>query len=178
MFNVKKVWAVATVIVFSLNLTGCFHLRTPEDFPPQLKNLYLSTNNVNSSITTQLARELRAANVNLAPPAKLAPLTLELSNSHTNVVMPISFNNSTATSYLYQISIQLKLYTHDQKFILNEPITISQSVIHNVNQIDTPVITPLMRRTLTKRLINNIYDRITSVDVIKAIDKLNSKQKK
>ncbi len=150
-------------------LTGCgFHLRQPTDLPTELQNISLQSNNVNDSITSGVRKELLALNASLDD--ETAPLVLTLSNSKSNADIPIVFNANADTNYIYHLSVTVTLKNDNGKTLHHSRVTASETVLHNVNQVSPPVLTPLMRSTLTNKLVDRIYELITSQQVLKAIN--------
>lgn len=168
---------IVALIVLCLGTHGCFHLQSAANFPTELKTLSLVTDNVYGEISEDLTRKLRAVNVQLTT-ATAAPVILKLSNSKSTTIIPTAFNSLMATSYAYSLSVRVELsFKMNGKStpIFNAVRTASQSVTYNVNQIGTPVITPLMRRTLTRQLVNSIYTILTSTGIKNSIATLQKK---
>ncbi len=176
--NLKRLLTLSTILCISLLVTSCFHLRRPSDFPKPLRTLYFTSDNVNSAITSELKRQLKASKVHFSSSSSYAPLTLKLYNSRTDTNIPIAFDSTAASYYYYKISVNVKLSTKNNQTIFDTPIAVSENIIYNVNQVGTPVITLLMRRTLTRRLVNTIYDQLISGLVLKHIKILAQKNKK
>ena len=149
-------------------ITGCgMYIRSPDDFPASLRIMELITINVNNAITTELQRTLLAAHVALNN--HIAPFTLTLHDSRMETDMPIVFNANAATVYTYHFSVGLILSDAHNNKIIDTTVSAMENVTNNVNQVSPPVFTPLMRRTLTQQLVNNIYSVLTSETTQKAI---------
>lgn len=163
-------------LCLTLFLSGCgFHLRQPSDLPNELHHLQLQTNNVNNAITSALTSELKAFAVTLD---NQAPILLQLSNSKTDTNIPIVFNANANTVYNYRLSVTVTLSTATGKEITHERITASEDILHNVNQVSPPVFTPLMRSTLNKKLVDNIFDFLNAKQTIDAINQALKPQQK
>ena len=160
------------LILLCLLISGCgFHLRQPSDLPPELHSVKLESSNVNNAISSGLRSELRALNASLDD--SKAPITVRLSNSKSNTDIPTVFNANADTNYVYTLSVTLTVKSATGKVIHKSLVEASESVLHNVNQVSPPVFTPLMRSTLTKKLVDNIYTLLTSRKVLLEIDHAN-----
>lgn len=151
------------ISVICLLLSGCgFHLRSAADFPASLKTLHLISKNVNAAITSELRRQLIASGVSLTSNPN-APYTLSLMNSHINTKLPTVFDSNAASIVIYTITVSsMKLTNQKHKALIDTSIMARQSVVYNVNQVGTAVITPLMRRTLTRQVVNSIFNRLAN----------------
>lgn len=151
-------------------LGGCgFHLRQPADLPPQLHKVKLESSNVNNAISSGLRSELVALKASVDD--QKAPLIIRLSNSKTTTEVPTVFNANADTDYDYTLSVTVTISNADGQVLHKSLVKASETVLHNVNQVSPPIFTPLMRSTLTDKLVDNIYNLLTSHQVLDAIDK-------
>jgi len=169
LFNVGSMKKLLVLLTLCIFVSGCgLHLRQPGDLPIALNHMKLESDNVNDAITTSLERQLTASKVSLTDPN--APLVLTLSDSKMDTQLPIIFNANADTSYTYTLSVNVKLTTLQGENIVSQHISASEAVLHNVNQVSPPVFTPLMRSSLTQRLVNNIYALLISQKTLTAIN--------
>lgn len=158
------------IILSCLIISGCgFHLRQPADLPAELHNIKLESSNVNNAISSGLRSELVALQASVDD--NKAPVIIRLSNSKSSTEVPTVFNANADTNYYYTLSVTVTVSSADGKVLHKSEVKASETVLHNVNQVSPPIFTPLMRSTLTDKLVDNIYNLLTSHQVLDAIDK-------
>lgn len=155
-------WKSSLNIFLCLVLTGCgFHLQNAGDFPASLHVLAFKSDNVYQGITAELERQLTANRVQLDPHANIL---LTLKDSHFSTAVPVIFASSSAQIYSYSLSVNVFL-ERDHKNLIQTTISAAKNITYNVNQIGTPVVTPLMRERLSADVVDQIYAFLKSTGV-------------
>lgn len=177
LLNLRK---IAFLTLCFILLSGCFHLQTAASYPENLKTLYFTSNNVYSEISQNIKSKLRGTHTHFVDSKNATPFTLSLSNSHTNVDLPINYSANLATVYTYSMSVTATLILRKNNHcftIFQQPFLASQNITYNANQVGPATITPLMRRSLTRQLVNAIYYRLISKQTQMTIAQLHSSSK-
>ncbi len=148
-------------MVLSVFISGCFwHVRNPEDVPPQLRVMSLISDNVDSRFNMQLVNLLRSMKITSPPNAPLVLHAYAYSLQHNN---PGVSSTNVAITYTYSIAITLRITDSQGKTIV-PPHTIlaSRDITINVNQIFTINSTNIFQEELQREAINLIYYWLTS----------------
>lgn len=157
-----KYWGKLLIFLFtSTFVSGCFwHVRNPEDVPPQLRVMSLVSDNVDSRFNMQLVNLLRSMKIASPPDAPLVLHAYAYSLQHNN---PGVSSTNVAITYTYSIAITLRVTDPQGKTIV-PPHTIlaSRDITINVNQIFTINSTSVFQEELQREAINLIYYWLTS----------------
>jgi LPS-assembly lipoprotein len=145
-------------------LSGCFwHLRNPDEVPPQLKVVYLDDTFVDSRFNVQLRNLLQSLNITLTQTPQEAPYTLHAyaySLQHNN---PVISTTNVAITYTFTLTVTVSITDAGGKIIAPpHPIVTSTSVTVNTNQIFTINSTSVFQQDLQREGINLIYYWLTS----------------
>lgn len=160
MKKIFKIFATSSLLF----LASCgFHLRTPADFPTGLQVLFFESDNVYNAISEELKRQLSGMQVHFTASRSEAPFTLKLADSHFTATMPVAFAGSSATTYSYQLTVNVLLITRNNQVLFNTVMTASQALTFNVNQTGTPAPPQSIRNALVQQVVMSIYDLLTSV---------------
>ncbi len=173
----KTALGVVSIVCYSL-LAGCgFRTLSPHDIPPPLRNIYVDTKNPYAPLVVQLKRMLTSLKVRMVNSPQAAPVTLRISDIKTDFSMPPIIYSGNATAYTYSLAVTIELTKKNGSLIYGpNKISISRSLLQNVNQVYVPNADMLMQRDLTRNMVTIIYNRITSRDVQKALHKAFSKR--
>ncbi|SRR3989339_1119176 len=160
---------IISLIFLCLLLVGCgFHLRSAQDFPPQLRTLNLKTPNPYSSFTTSLTDLLTSMNVQLT---KNAPYTLNISQIEFNNPQAAITTTTQAVTYTYTLTITYSIEKHSKVIVAPQTLTTSQSVMMNVNQIYNSNSSALTQRELEHTMMDLLYNQFISDNVRMALEK-------
>ncbi len=171
-----KTSIIAGTLGASLLLNACgFKPRSPNDVPVKLRSIYLQTSNVSSQITTGVKQLLTALHVSYSDPN--APVILRLANSKQTTDLPVMFNSLVANNYHYQLTINFAIQNKKHQTLLAKTLLVSENVTHNTNQVDIPIFTPLMRHTLDRKIVNEIYNQFISITVRRAVKNITPHKK-
>ncbi|OGO91469.1 MAG: hypothetical protein A3F10_02295 [Coxiella sp. RIFCSPHIGHO2_12_FULL_42_15] len=176
-----KLVKIVVLTILCCFMGSCFHLQTQDAYPANLKNLYFTSDNVYNEISQNLQSKLRAMGVHFTESKNAAPFTLALSDSKTSTILPTAYSTSSATAYIYTLTVTATLLMQKNKkklTVFQTPLVATQSVTLNVNQVGSSAITPLMRRTLTRQIVNSIYYLLISKGTQHTIISLNQPQRK
>lgn len=158
-FGVDCVGLMCLLALFVL--AGCFSLRSAARTPENLRFITLQTDNVFAEITTHLRRRLQAAGISTRNRG-LSTITVILRNSTPGTEVPVIFDSLQGTVYRYNMRVTLQIRCNNSIVLRQSTLVATQDVLHNINQISPPVLTPLMRRALIQRLIDNLMNLLTS----------------
>ena len=173
MMKLKLFTFFAIGIMLCALLTGCgFHAQTPNDIPLQLRRIYLYSPNPYIPLTVQLRRILTSLNVRFTTTAKGAPVTLRIIDNKMTANIPTILYSGNANSYTYTLVTDIEIAKRNGKIIYGpKRLSISRSLLQNVNQLYTPNASALMKRELTHTMVTLIYNHITSLKTRHALQK-------
>jgi LPS-assembly lipoprotein len=155
----KRFLLSGLILLLMLCCSGCYwHLRNPQEVPPQLKVLYLRAETVDSHFNLHLVNLLRSMKIELAKTPGAAPLTLHAYKYrlwHNNP--PVSSTN-VAITYMYILTVTVSVTDAQGKIVLPpRAISVSRSVTIQTNQIFTINSTSVFQEELQREAINLIY---------------------
>lgn len=158
-------------ITLCLSLTGCgFKFRSAREVPPQLHTVYLDTPNPYSRLTTRLSRILKSVNIHLAYSRQWSPVTLHIISNQMSDDIPTILYSGNATPYNYTLTTRFELLQSNGRIILPpNTLTLSDSLLHNANQVYTPEASKLIEQQLTYTMATLIYYHLISLDARKAL---------
>lgn len=142
-------------------LAGCFSLRTAAMTPANLRYITVKTDNVFQEVTAQFRRRLHAVGINTRQRA-ISTITLRLHDSTPHTEVPVIFDSLQGTVYRYRISLGLEITCRNGHVLRDTTLYATQDILHNINQVSPPVLTPLMRRALIQRLVDSTINLVTS----------------
>lgn len=153
---------------------GCgFKLHGQSTLPPQMRTLYLKTNNPYGAFETSLKQALISSGVTLADSPHQAPLTL-------NISKPIQTINNTTTgtsneTRIYNINYSVVYYlTNAQNKVVLPPqtATSTRSLTLSANQlIESNNQLVQLIREMQREVINNMYYRLSSRQVVEQLNR-------
>lgn len=160
----KKLIGILLVFVILFGCTACYwHLRNPDEVPPQLKVLSLSAENVESHFNLQLINLLKSMDIILVQKPQTARFTLHVYNySLTHDSPPVASTN-VAITYTYTLVVTVSI-TDPLGNIVVPPhvIVTTRSVTVNTNQIFTINATTVFQEELQREAISLLYYWLTS----------------
>jgi len=152
------------VVLLALSCVSCYwHLRNPNEVPPQLKVLYLDADNVDSHFYLQLVNLLKSMQITLVKTPQQAPYTLHAyhySLEHNN---PIVVTTNVAITYTYTLLVTVSITDPGGKIVV-PPHTVmtTRDVTVNTNQIFTINTTSIFQEELQREAIDLIYYWLTA----------------
>lgn len=156
------------LFLLSLSLTACgFHLRGHAPLPPQLRVLYLKSDNPNSTFIKQMKQVLRSIGVTLVDDAQSAPVTLQILNESTGQQLVSLGVSGQLATYLLSANVTYQLLdSHGQALQPPRTVGTSRNFSINANQVlgDMSVRSGLqeeMQRDLINQLFNQLRARGT-----------------
>jgi LPS-assembly lipoprotein len=157
-----KYFFIGFLILFGC--TACYwHLRNPDEVPPQLKVLYLDANTVESHFHVQLLDLLQSMKIHLVKSPQESKFTLhayDYSLEHDNP--PVSSTN-VAITYTYTLRVTVSITDAHGKIIVPAHLIIAtRQVTVNTNQIFTINATSVFQQELQREATNLIYYWLTS----------------
>lgn len=166
----KKHIALFLLLALSL-LNGCgFHLRGTSSTPPELQQVYFSTNTPDSPLSTGLRRLLKAMHSNVVKNVAQAPFSIMLSRDKFSYGRP-DIVNTTLTSYMNYMQTATIVIINNQthKIAITKDFSLTQSLTLNVNQIYTTDRNELIQREFSKEMTLLIYYWLISTQTTKAL---------
>ena len=172
--KIRAIFILLIGIIICSMLTGCeFKSRSPNDIPPCLRILYIDSPNPYDPFTVQLSRTLQALNVRLTKTKESAPVILRIIDIKWEPLIPAILYSRTATPYVYLLSLDFDLETHNRKILIGpKNLTLRRRLIQNASQIYTPNATHLMRQEMIRTIVSLIYK-----DLVFIKDKCDLKDK-
>jgi LPS-assembly lipoprotein len=154
------------IILFIILMTtsSCYwHIRNPDDVPPQLRVLYLKPQNVESHFRNQLINTLRSVLIVLTPTPKQAPYILNVydySLIHDN---PSIQSTTIAVTYTYTLTVTVSITDSRGNIVVPaHTIEATRAVTVNTNQIFTINSTSVFQQEMQREGVNLIYYWLTS----------------
>lgn len=166
-------WILISLIAFLVS--GCgFHMRTLQQLPAPLHRIYLTSNNSNLVLNSEVQSQLAGLGVVFVNQASKAPVTLELSNYQFTHDQPSITTSNQAITYTYTLSINYELRSASNKILLpSRKISIASQQIMNANQIYTNSAGPLIQQRLQKQIADLLYDQLTDKQTAVALASIN-----
>lgn len=152
-----------TLCCFVLSACG-FHLQTKDQFPPQLRTMYLDSDQPYSHLMEQLRTEFVDTGIVLVSNAKEAKFTLYLSNESFSTSQTSLTTSQQTRQYnvTYSFNFQIKDSTGNnvipiQGLSLSRPLTLlSNQLLTNNSQLT------VLKQQMEQELINQLLNRIES----------------
>lgn len=171
----------------------------PARVPTAISQIHLVSEYPDNRLTTDLKRTLISHGITLSPTAPLYLAVGKVSFSQplpdnfnagvtfsTTAMLSAQFTLTTARTVQHELKMataaRLKskssttatkpLPTEETERygdILSQTLSSSESIYHYANQVDTSSLNPLMRRLLSQRLAQEIYDRLAAYDTIRLV---------
>ena len=146
-------------------LASCgFHLRTADQWPPQLRRLAVITPNPDSSFSAALSGLLHSMDVTIVP-KQHARYILQITKVTFTPPANTESNTNTPVQAYYTLSIAYKLTNHQGKAIQASSVTSTQLVTLTANQLVSDVPTGNLQNTLQQDALNQLYERMTSLSL-------------
>ena len=107
---IRRYLCLSIIFINTLLLAACsFHPRNAADIPPQLRILYLKTQQPYNPLITQLKAMLNSLNIKLAPNRAAAPYTLNIIKISFSQSNPPITTTSLAVSFTYVLSVTITI---------------------------------------------------------------------
>lgn len=161
---------------FCLFLSGCgFHLRGNNALTPEVRTLYLKTNNPYGLFEERLERTFNMYGLTFVDQPTAAPLTLQIINSNLSYFQTTVGSSSQATIYSVTYTVNMailaangKTIVPPQNIVSNAFLTLNPNqLLTSNNQID------ILGQQLQIDVINRIVDILNSPEVEAAITHKN-----
>lgn len=145
-------------------LTACgFKPRSPSDIPQQMRVLYLDSSNPYHPLVVQLRRTLKALNVQFTQFKKNAPVILQINGINWNAIIPPIVSTTNTITYTYVLHVTVALETKEGKRVRGpHTFSLSRTLVQNNAQLYTPNATRLMKREMTRTMVDLIYHYLTT----------------
>ena len=146
-------------------LTACgFNPRSPTDnIPQQMRVLYLDSSNPYHPLVVQLHRTLQALNVQFTQFRKNSPVILRINDINWNAIIPPIMSTTNTITYTYVLHVTVALETKEGKRIRGpHTFSLSRTLVQNNTQLYTPNATRLMKREMTRTMVDLIYHYLTT----------------
>ncbi len=147
-----------------LTCTACYwHLRNPDEVPPQFKVLYLNSDDVDSHFKVQLINLLRSMKITLAPKSRAANFTLNVYDYSLEHDNPDVSSTNVAITYTYTLTVTANITDANGHVVVPaHTIETTRDVTVNTNQIFTINSTSIFQEELQREAINLLYYWMTS----------------
>lgn len=165
---IKTTW----LFLLTLSLTACgFHLRSQPPLPPELKTLYVQSDDPYGQLTLQLEQILQSMGVTIVDTSKEAPVTLKIFNEqYTTSILSESASSSTKQYTLYLIA-QYEVLNNKGK-ILFGPKTVKEQSNYTVNENQVSSYNTQedsLKEELQRDAVFSILMQLGSTDAVNAI---------
>ncbi|QTS83887.1 LPS-assembly lipoprotein LptE [Coxiella endosymbiont of Amblyomma nuttalli] len=147
------------ILICSILVACGFKPHLPSDITKQMRILYLDSPNPYHPLIVQLRHMLQALNVQFTQRRKSAPVILQINNIGWDVIIPpiVPITNNTIV-YTYTLHVKVVLETKEGKKIRGpHTFSLSRTLVQNSTQLYTPNATYLMKREMTRIMVNLIY---------------------
>ena len=146
-------------ILISGVLTACsFKPRSPSDITQRMHVLYIDSSNPYHPLVVQLRRTLQALNVQFTQFRKNALVVLRINDINWNTSTPPIMSINNTITYTYALHVTVTLETKEGKGIRGtHTFSLSRTLVQNNIQLYTPNTTRLMKREMTKTMVDLIY---------------------
>ena len=167
------------LFLLTLSLSACgFHLRKQPPLPPELKTLYLQSEQPYELLTLQLTQILQSMGVTLVDTPKEAPVTLKIFNErYTTSVLSESASSSTKQYTLF-LTVQYEMLGTNGK-VLFGPKTVKEQSNYTINEnqvSSTNTQQNALKEEMQRDAVFSILMQLGSTDAINAVSgKANKK---
>ena len=165
----KLLWVWVLSVLF---LSGCgFHPRRSTDIPPQLRVLYVKTQQPYTPLITQLKAMLKSLNIKLAQRNTEAPYTLNITDIAFSQSNPPITTTTLAISFTYSLNVTASITDRDGKDLIPQKnLHASRYISQNASQVYTPGTATLVRQELNRDIISQIYYLLISNNLRRALN--------
>lgn len=124
------------ITILSITLLGCgFELRSTKSFPPQLKKIYMQTQNPFGKFELDFKRKLKSNKISLlAKPEKNFPIIHLSSNFYHNDQNPSSTTQARVYNLIYTATISIT-NSYNKKILSPQTAIITKSISLQPNEV-------------------------------------------
>lgn len=141
---------------------------SPADRPAVIARMCVTSDNPGNRTTVAVKRTLKEHDINLS---KNAPVVLVLSKMTYDHPFPDQINAGVAFTTTATMQATYEITTTSGKTIIPEnTLSVDQSLFHNANQVNTTSMDDVYYRTLSRKLANNLYYKLSSTRVTHKIE--------
>ena len=142
----------------------------PADRPAVIAQVHVISDNPGNLTTVAVERNLKSHAIQLS---NQAPVELILSNMSYSHPLPDQINAGVAFTTTATLSATYRLMTASGKQIQGDtPVSASQSLLHNANQVNTTSMDNVFMRNLSRQLASTIYYALSSTNTTQKIEKI------
>ena len=168
----KTLIKTTLLLLLTLSLSACgFHLRKQPPLPPELKTLYVQSDQPYELLTLQLTQILRSMGVTLVDTAKEAPVTLKIFNErYTTSILSESASSSTKQYTLF-LTVQYQMQNSSGK-VLFGPKTVREQSNYTINEnqvSSTNTQQNSLKEEMQRDAVFSILMQLGSTDAINAV---------
>ena len=167
----KRWIKILVVISLAISLFGCgFHLRSPQELPANLTNLYLQIDNPYSNLAALLKRMFESLDIKVSKSPKHAKYVFQVITHRFEHDNPAITTSNQAVTLTYRLIVNFQIKTAGGKVVFGPRMLVaSREVILNANQLFTNNVNPLVKQQLNRLMTNLIFNQLISDQAIKAM---------
>lgn len=161
-------------VVFCLNLSACgFKLRGSSVLPPQLKVLYLESEDPYGNLETILRSSLQTAGIELVESKDQAPLVLHVLKPILTTSAGTIGTSSQTRVYNVNYNVTMKLENPQGASLVSPMVfSASRSLVLSANQLITSNNQlSQLEQEMYRDIVSQMYNRLSSVQVREALQK-------
>jgi outer membrane lipopolysaccharide assembly protein LptE/RlpB len=158
---------ILSLLLIALSACTPFHLRTQERFPPQLRQLYLITDEPYGSFETALRASLKTSGVQLVERKDQAPITLHITRPLLSQSSKTPGGSSQVRVYNMRYRVMFSLEDRNGKVLLPlKSLVALRALTLSVNQLlESNNELNLLVEDMQRDIINQLYNRLSSQQV-------------
>jgi LPS-assembly lipoprotein len=131
-----KIKIIFLLIICCSSVACGFRLRDESFIPPQLRTLYIQSNNPYGEFESTLKRTLRSLDVTLVPRPQAAPVTLQVQQTNLTYAPTSIGTSSQATVYNVTYTVVIALLDHTGAVLVPaQPISSTATMTLSANQV-------------------------------------------
>lgn len=157
---VKKILAIGLLLINLWLCSSCgFHARSANDLPPELKTVSLKMPNIDSGFQEDIIRLLQTLDVTISPNASVS---IDISAFNFTHIDPDLTTTAQAVTYVYTMTLTFSVLKNNTVIIPSKTLSVSRSIILNVNQVYTSGAALLAKHEMEKEMVNLLYFQLIS----------------